>query len=92
MRIRTRLALLAAATLATPAAASDLLPAGEGREMVIERCSNCHGLDEIFDGVGMSRGDWDDMVWEMSVIARRKPEIREVIVDYLATHFPPKDE
>lgn len=87
----TRLiALVATTAMAGTATADELLPAGEGRELVIERCGNCHGLDEILEGAGMSREDWDDMVYEMSALARRKPELRDALVDYLAEHFPPR--
>jgi hypothetical protein len=56
MPIPTSLAPLAAASVTATAAASGLLPAGDGREMLVERCDDGHGLDGIVADDGTSRG------------------------------------
>ncbi len=65
------------------------LPAGPGREEVFYVCQACHSL-AIVKQQGLGRDSWDEtLVWmaeeqEMEPLA---PEDRNLVLDYLATHY-----
>jgi hypothetical protein len=46
------------------AAQSDGLPAGEGRDIVLRMCANCHGLDRV-TSARYPKKHWEDVVYDM---------------------------
>ena len=76
---------LAALLLPAPAVA---LPEGDGRDLVEAVCSACHGVNLIEGSSGHSREDWRFLTSTM-VDLSGNPAVRDRILDYLATHFPP---
>jgi len=82
----------AIAALGTPAFAQGAsLPEGAGKELVRSICQSCHDLSPI-TSAGFSRRDWEGVVETMiDMGAVIKPEEVTVIVNYLATSFPPKN-
>ncbi len=72
----------------------DDLPAGLGQEETFYTCTACHGL-ALIKSQGMSRERWDDTV-SLMVHAHNMPEPppqeRELIVSYLAEHFPARQQ
>lgn len=97
---RTRLGLLWGGTLlallpivgASPKPASVQeapLPPGKGVESVTGICSICHGLD-LVTGQRQDRDGWTRLIDQMIQFgAPIPPGERQVIIDYLATHFSP---
>ncbi len=82
-------ALAAFSSLAFAQGAS--LPEGNGKELVRSICQSCHDLSPIINA-GFSRRDWQGVVETMiDMGAAIKPEEVTVIVNYLATSFPPKN-
>ena len=65
------------------------LPEGEGKELVEERCTVCHGLERIVE-THTTRAGWDGIVKQMLAegVALENEEIPRV-VDYLAKNFGP---
>lgn len=66
------------------------LPEGEGRETVFYTCTACHSTG-IIRQQGMSRDRWDKtLVWmiEKQGMPALEMEDRDVVLDYLAQHFP----
>jgi hypothetical protein len=83
-------ALLAAA----PALADDPddLPEGRGRDETAAFCGGCHSMNLVRQQ-GMSRSRWDETLnWmvERHGMPQIEGEDRELILDYLALAFPPK--
>jgi cytochrome c5 len=77
------------AALVAPALAQGL-PDGQGKELVNMACLDCHDLSPI-TGAGFSRAEWDTVVRSMADMgANIKREDIPVVVNYLATSFPPK--
>ena len=70
-----------------PALAQDLLPDGPGREVTVQACSGCHGVD-FFVGVPRSRTDWETSIIKMM---NRGLKISDsdyaIVADYLATYI-----
>jgi hypothetical protein len=66
------------------------LPPGEGKELVLELCSNaCHNLQKVVSSRKTDK-EWERSVTEMiSRGARILPEEIDQIVTYLAKSFPP---
>ncbi|HSF19607.1 MAG TPA: hypothetical protein VLK65_29055 [Vicinamibacteria bacterium] len=65
----------------------DGLAPGEGREVVEAVCTACHSA-EIITASHMSRKSWDttiDWMQEYQGLAELEPDVRETILDYLAT-------
>jgi cytochrome c len=66
------------------------LPAGPGREEVFYACNACHSL-MLVTQQGMSRDRWDEtlewMVEEQGMSEIEDVATRDLILDYLATHF-----
>ena len=80
-----------AAALASPATVQNL-PAGKNKEMVEKICTACHELSLLTDR-GRSKDDWIAVVKSMiDMGADIKPDQATVIVNYLATNFPPKQK
>ena len=93
-KFRIATAALAVSGLAAIAAATaQSLPAGNGKEMVETICQGCHDLSPITTSIGFSRADWETVVKSMiDMGADIKPDQATVIVNYLATAFPPKQK
>ena len=67
------------------------LPEGNGKELVRSICQSCHDLSPILNAAGFTRRDWEQVVETMiDMGAAIKPEEFTIIVNYLATSFPPK--
>ncbi len=79
-----------AATVATPAIDyGPGWPAGPGSAEAGQLCNSCHSLT-IVKAQQLSRKTWDKLlVWmvEEQGMAEQSPETRDLILDYLATHF-----
>lgn len=84
---------LAAAAQAQPADASpESLPEGPGREETFYGCVGCHNF-AIVAQQGMSRERWDDVLRVMTErhgMPDYDGEMRALILDYLAKHYPPR--
>lgn len=68
------------------------LPPGKGREEMFYACVVCHS-SALIRQQGMSRERWDqtlDWMTEKHGMAPPEPDERALIVDYLATTFPPR--
>ena len=68
------------------------LPEGPGREETFYGCVACHGT-AIIRQQGMTRERWDETLRVMTTkhgMADYDGEMRELILDYLATNFPPR--
>jgi cytochrome c len=64
-------------------------PAGPGQAETGQLCNACHSL-AIVKQQGLSRDSWDELLdWmvEEQGMAEQSPEQRDLILDYLATHF-----
>ena len=69
-----------------------MLPEGHGRGEVFALCTACHAT-AIIRRSALSRDRWDDlMTWmtEKHGMAPLEGEMRTLVVDYLAQHFPPR--
>ena len=84
-------ALSAAAMAAAVAPAfAQSLPEGKGKEQVQMICTGCHDLSPVTEG-GFSKEDWNAVIMSMIQMgAEIKADQVPVLVDYLATNFPPK--
>lgn len=67
---------------------ADALPPGPGGELVEAICTGCHGTRQIERSVGYTRDDWATLADAMIDLSG-DPGTRDVIVNYLATNFPP---
>ncbi|HEY8613768.1 MAG TPA: hypothetical protein VIL69_21105 [Roseomonas sp.] len=80
------------ATLQNPPETEDVLPAGHGREEVFAFCTACHST-AIIRRSGFSRARWDELMdWmtEKQGMAPLEGEMRTLVVNYLAQHYPPR--
>ena len=68
------------------------LPAGPGRDETFGMCTACHAY-KLVSNQGMTRDQWDGTLNWMTE-RHNMPAIegadRDLILDYLATHHPPK--
>lgn len=93
--LRRLAAGLLALAVALPAAAFEApedLPEGPGREETFWLCTACHGF-AIVAAQGMTRERWDatlDWMVERHGMYEPDPEERALILDYLASTYPPK--
>lgn len=82
-----------AAALALPAAAFDDpedMPEGPGREEAFYTCIACHSM-QVVTRQGMTRPMWEDtlrLMVERHGMPELEPDERELILSYLAEHFP----
>ena len=80
--------MMAALNTSAPVQAQgDDLPPGEGRDMVVQICTECHGSD-TFTGFRRSRAEWESVVGDMT--GRRggaTPEEMTAIMKYVVTQF-----
>ncbi|HEX5473502.1 MAG TPA: hypothetical protein VFX12_02475 [Vicinamibacterales bacterium] len=61
------------------------LPDGPGKTEVQAYCSKCHQLGNIVNSGGYTKQGWSELIGTM--VALPKPQ-SDVVVDYLAAHFP----
>jgi hypothetical protein len=68
------------------------LPAGPGRDETFGLCTACHNF-RLVAAQGLSRERWDESMTWMTV-RHNMPDVqgedRKLILDYLATHYPPR--
>lgn len=65
------------------------LPPGEGVDEVYYGCIACHSLRTVTNG-GYSRAVWDELLdWmvEDQGMMEPEPEVREIMLEYLATYI-----
>ena len=66
---------------------SDLLPAGDGRQSVLDSCASCHNLKVVVDG-RKSRADWAKAINDMIQRgAQLFPEEIDPITTYLSKFY-----
>ena len=66
---------------------STTLVEGEGRDVVLKKCTGCHDLERV-PARRRDRGGWEELVDNMrSRGAEMTSEEREKIVDYLNEHY-----
>src|SRR5215210_3114205 len=68
------------------------LPEGSGREETFYACTACHNF-KLVAAQGLSRAQWDDSLAWMTKrhnMADIQGADRELILDYLARHYPPR--
>ena len=64
------------------------LPEGAGAEMVEAVCTGCHQTNQITRSSGYTREHWKELTGTMIDLSA-SPDEQDLILDYLATHFPP---
>jgi hypothetical protein len=80
----------AAFVLAAAAAEITELPPGPDRDLVAKVCQSCHDLQMVFDAAGISRGEWDMSLDEMTANGMNiSADDRPKILDYLSTYLGP---
>jgi cytochrome c5 len=80
----------AAVCVSTTAFAQDAFPPGDGHDLVMQHCVQCHAADVITNS-GKSRADWDATVSMMvGMGAAIPPTDFNKVVDYLAKYFSPR--
>ena len=70
----------------------DALPDGPGRDDTFYRCTACHST-ALIRRSGFTRAQWDDLMdWmvQRQNMPPLEPDMRRIIVDYLAEAFPPR--
>ena len=68
------------------------LPPGKGQEEAFYTCAACHGT-ALIKAQGLSRELWDQtfqLMIDKHNMAEPDKTDRELIIDYLAQHFPPR--
>jgi hypothetical protein len=68
------------------------LPDGPGREETFYACTACHNF-KLVAAQGLTRAQWDDSLTWMTTrhnMADIQGADRDLILDYLEKHFPPK--
>ncbi len=66
---------------------AQVLPPGEGRDLVEANCTGCHGTGNISRSLGYTAEGWKQLALTM-VYLDGTPEL-DTIAAYLAEHFPP---
>jgi hypothetical protein len=77
---------------APPTEQPESLPEGPGREETFYACTACHNF-KLVAAQGLTRSQWDDSLNWMTTrhnMAEIRGADRELILDYLAKHYPPK--
>jgi len=65
------------------------LPGGEGKTLVENSCTSCHGLEQVTKN-HRTRKAWEEMVTSMIAAGAKVKEAEiPVLVDYLAKNFGP---
>jgi len=66
------------------------LPKGEGKDLLLYRCTLCHSL-EVIISQRLDKEGWTDIVSRMIKLgAPVNPQGREILINYLSRNFPPK--
>jgi len=74
--------------------AAEALPEGPGKEILPTRCVSCHAIARVFRS-GHTHEAWQSSIEEMRTYMRDgglrdlSNQEADVLVDYMATHFPP---
>ena len=80
-----------AATIALAFGQEVQLPDGEGKKILENKCTTCHGLDQVTEN-HESKDDWAATVDSMIAMgADVTPEEKAALVEYLAKNFGPKN-
>ena len=80
-----------AATVAFAFGQEAQLPDGAGKKILEEKCTLCHGLDEVTEN-HMSKEDWGSQVDSMIAMgADLTDEQKTTLVEYLTKNFGPKN-
>ena len=66
------------------------LPEGEGRELVAAVCTACHDERQMLRSSGYGAPEWAELTGTMIDLSANADD-RDVIIRYLAKHFPPND-
>lgn len=69
-----------------------VLPAGPARDVTFHVCTACHS-SALIRRSGFTAAQWDDLMdWmsERQNMPVLNPDLRRMIVSYLAEHFPPR--
>jgi len=83
-------AVAGASVLGVSAAGAVDLPPGPNRELVLNTCQACHGLEMIVES-NETREVWNTLLDSMTSYGLKvSPEDRAKILDYLSTTFGPK--
>jgi len=84
----SRLTLVLAAALATVAVSQEL-PAGEGKQLLEERCVGCHTLKPV-TSLQQSQEAWETLLTKMAGYgAQLNDKEVAVVTAYLTSHFGP---
>jgi hypothetical protein len=77
------------AALARQAPAEEELPEGDGRTILLDACTSCHGLDEVTKFRGYyDRKQWRDVVVTMVEYGAPVDPLQvDVLADYLVQHL-----
>ena len=67
------------------------MPDGPNRPLVVQKCSSCHDLSNLYSTAGRTRTGWDSKIEDMISLygMRITQEERALVLDYLATYLPP---
>ena len=71
----------------------EALPEGPGREETFFTCTACHNF-KLVAAQGLNRSQWDDSLSWMTKrhnMANIQGPDRDLILDYLARHYPPRE-
>jgi virginiamycin B lyase len=91
-RLAIALIVGAAALWSSAARSQSALPDGPGKTIVQTTCARCHSLSQVTRS-GYDRAGWQNVVTMMrNAGAPLTADQSTVVVDYLAAHFPPKEE
>lgn len=86
------LPLIVLVSLSRAYAQQSQLPDGEGKDVTLRVCGQCHPAN-LVTGKGNTRDGWTQVVGEMIARgAQGSDDDFGEIVDYLTTNFPPKTE
>ena len=87
MKTLIRISLLLLSASLAPLSWAQELPAGPGKETLIQVCTQCHDIESI-PRLRYSRDDWANLVYSMKDMGAdaTAPEL-EQIIDYLTKNF-----
>lgn len=86
----TAVFLLTAAITPACAQVADQFPPGDGHDIVVKACVQCHAADTVTNAA-KPPGEWAATVNNMITMGAKVPEgDTSKIIEYLAKNFPPK--
>ena len=66
------------------------MPDAPNRPLVVQKCSSCHDLSNLYSTAGRSRESWNSKIDDMILYGMTiTPEERGLVLDYLAAYLPP---